>query len=522
MMKGRLAFLAVFSILALLVAAPAYAQKGPAPRAPPENIPEPPDSDPPEPPEDPGEEPPPPEEVGPPDESGVATLNVSFPTIHTTIIDFFYQQECGLDQESGNIECVVVLDEDGLPIPLEVTEEFNTTYAEYNEAVDDLGLFFENLLNRLGEPILHSEYVLGADGCPLDVDPADGEPDVVEMPLADWDALTPPEDWYPQPKIIQDVSCLVCFDQETGAAVPPASAIDPATGDPIAGFVCAPDPNKIWVASCVWPSNAWQADWFRLDPDQPITDYPDPVVYVEFADIADVLESSPEWEVGKRVPYAIALYDRVLASYFIDPEELDPVFAALTSYDMSLLENSGGDAELFGTADTWDDMYDGDLVIDTRTGEFTTDIAFASVLTTKFEAFVQEPDSSLHLLKLVPMIGPNGNITLKVGGMGFIPEQVGEHIIMVHFNDPLIDLQDAEINNLSYYVLPTGCQADVQDWLKADKEWIAGNSVYVKFNVVENRSGGTEPPVDEAGGNGGSGGNGGGNGTHSDSVKGRK
>lgn len=416
-MKRQLVFLTALSLLLLFLAPALPAQRG----APPDWAPPPPQ----EPPQTPPE-PDPPEKPGRPDESDVATPNLSFPSIHTDIIELFYLKECidlnndGVCQED---EWILYLDGNGDPVPIPVPEVIQEAYEGTYPEIDDM---------------FHGEYVLDPEtGCPLDLN-QDDEPDVTLTPQLDYLLANVP--WYPQPKTIVDPDCIG-------------------------------DPNAIWDASCVEAANSWQADWTMLE-----SDYLEPLVYVDFVDWADVLEAIPEWEMGIRVPLSVTLYEKTGDAY-----EDGGWGETMAAYNTALLEYQGGPDELFGVS-----------TLDGPAGDYTSETYFATVLTNKYFAEVCPPVGPCERTKLVPTMNPNGMVNIKAAGFGFIPEMEGIYRVWIHFNDPLISLSGAVVNDVTNYVLSTGCMADEMDWLKALKTGIVGDSTFVDINVVENRS--DDPP----------------------------
>jgi hypothetical protein len=489
--------LAVVSILLLLAAPPAQAQnQQPGPTSPPPEGP-------------PGDIP----GTGPPDESAVATPNLSFPTIHTTVVQFFYEQE-----EDGE-EWIVSEPLTPLVVEEVMGDEWEGAYAICEEEWSpSLGIYVEVCVS---------------------CDPADGDDDCVEYPypgVADYHAsiftdceddvadiiydetneyinkwLEPNEPWYPQPETVVEA--------------------------------CQGDPNLIWDATCVEPANSWQAEWFYLDSD----DFPDdpPVVYVDIVDWSDLLEAIPEWEVGTRVPISLTLYEYTPDAHyapqntngsFIDDyeeycnggnhndyyywdnelEQCLPVTCdpdAMVAYKSSLIAFQGGPDEVFAVSSEQEDVYyDSPDCNGTGLPKYWEEVYFATVVTDLFDAEVCAPDASCQALRLDPTIEPDGKVNLKVAGYGFVPSMPGTHRIWVRFNDPLMTIRGAEVNDISNYVLETGCRAADLDWLKALRSGLAIDDTWLDFYVVEEHSGDPPPTPQPPSGGGDGGGDGGGNG----------
>jgi hypothetical protein len=520
-MKRTYLFLAIFSIFLLLAAPAVVAQQG-----------TPPYTDPPDPPTDPGQEPDPPDpptNPGRPDETYVPVPNVSFPSIHTSIVDAFYVQildpeghwvadtdnlaaldvtEVMQDQYIGHLDnsdgtfALCALEPDGSTIVCIGLPDFcvdgvcePSWFYGCEEVEDDVWECNDVTLSLVRYPGLDdymiSTYDLDTDGCPLDAD-QDGEPDTTEQLLTDF--LVANEPWFPQPEW---------------------RATDPNTGEI--------NPNLAWDADFVEPSNSWQAEWFYLDP----ADFPDapPVVYVDIVDWSDVFEAVPEWEVGTRIPVSLTLYEYTGDITYFDGDtngSFECAYAddtctgpcdnpdTMVAYKTSLMAFQGGPSEVFGVSSELETAYFDDGGNCVEGPKYWEEVYFATVVTDKFDAEVCAPDGTCQAFNLVPTIEGDGKVNLKVAGYGYVPWMTGTHRIWVRFNDPLMTIRGAEVNDIANYVLETGCRADDLDWLKALRSGLAIDDTWLDFYVVE-AHGDDPPPTPQPPSGGGNGGGNGGN-----------
>ena len=243
-----------------------------------------------------------------------AVPNLSFPVIATDVIQVFYLQtwvDLDEDGEIDDSEWVLDydLDDDGVnemtePTPIEVTEVIDQQYSGGYPGNEDT-LFYA--------------YVLGDDGCAVDLN-ADGvidDLDRTETPMVTW--LQSMQPWYDQPVTTTTT-----------------------------------DPNLIWNTEYVDAANSWQADWVRVT---------DSVVYVDFIDWGNPMENiNPV--VGQRFPVEVALY-----------EKLD---TPMTAYKMACLEYPGSKNEVFGTS-TAPAPDNGSFTFGSHFATVLTDKAFAEV-----------------------------------------------------------------------------------------------------------------------------------------------
>jgi hypothetical protein len=207
------------------------------------------------------------------------------------------------------------------------------------------------------------------------------------------------------------------------------------------------DPNLIWNADYVDAANSWQADWVRET---------EAVITIDFIDWGNPLENNVYPIVGMRFPVEVALYEKLETP--------------MTAYKMACLENPGTKDELFGTS-----------VVD---GEgYTTEVAFATVLTNKFFCEVWNPGGSITKINIEPGIGPSGKMNFASAGGGWIPTVAGWHRIWLHLNDPLISLSGAIVNNDEHYIMSTGCMVQELNKNKQELVGIIGDSTYIDVLV---------------------------------------
>lgn len=393
-----------------------------------------------------------------------ATPNLAFPTIHTTVIEWFYQKETiyevgddGLPTDTI-IGWQIIFDENGNPIPIEVTEVIGDTYTG---DFDGMELFY------------YQPYVVGEDGCAVDlltqtwvdsdgdgileleewlsVEGADGIADkMAPIPSQDWlDAMSP---WYDQPTM---------YD---------------GTINNLDEYTDLPDylnPNLIWTKDLIADTeeggrNSWQADWLRIldDDEDPFT----PVIRVDFIDWGNPLDNNNP-VVGQRFPVEFALYQKIEGQTFVTPEgELNP--DAMTRYKTSCVEYNSSRNELFGVSEQGGSAY-------------TTPIRFATVITNRFTAEVWNPDGTRTTIPIAPAIGPSGKMNLASAGGGWTPTMPGVHRIWFHFQDPLISLAGAIVNDDDHYIMSSGCKAEDLSHNKLAMSGIVGNSTYIDVLVLK-------------------------------------
>lgn len=205
--------------------------------------------------------------------------------------------------------------------------------------------------------------------------------------------------------------------------------------------------------------NTWQADYLLDESaESDCEDCPvgDPV-RIEFIDWGNPLENINPI-VGYRFPVEVALYTRV---------------APMTAYKMGCLEYMSSKDELFGT------------------NTLTYESVFATVLTTKFQAWVIEPDGKRVDIVLEPAIGPSGKMNFASAGGGWIPTKVGLHQIYLRILDENIWMRDAIINNDEHYCMICGEMIDQLNWKKQDLTDIYYNQTHI--NVMVDAKTGNRP-----------------------------
>jgi len=395
-----------------------------------------------------------------------ATPNLSFPVVMTDIIEIFYQKvwiDENIDGFCDEKEWVLGYDStgdgtidnvagDGVPVPILVEESISDTYDgtyEGNDtfwyttyivdettgcAADTLTQTWEDLN---GDGILTLDEYVKVENLP------DGSPDYTDpVPMYDW--LVSNQPWYDQP---------VNMD---ATATETVTTFDGLTTDTI---YSNENPNNIWNIAYIDGTeiggvNSWQADWVMLEDDD--NDSFTPVVNVDFIDWGNPLENTVAPIVSQRFPVEMALYD-----YLDTP---------MIAYKMACLDYPSTRDEVFGTS-----TLDG-------TGH-TKEVAFATVLTSKFTAEVWDPAGGITQIPIEPGIGPSGKMNFASAGGGWIPTMPGWHRIWIHFNDPLLSLSGAIVNNDEHYILSTGCMAEDLNKNKQKLVGIIGDSTYVDVYV---------------------------------------
>jgi len=436
-----------------------------------------------------------------------ATPNLSFPMIATDIIEIFYQKVWveddidipgvlpevdgygvpdasewvigydTLDEEvdddsDGVIDRVIgdgVIDNvvgNGVPVPIDVEEENitdvydgayagNTTFWYQTYVVGDDGKTVDLLTQTWedldGDGLELTEWVsfLGADGNPDLTDPP--------VPMLGW--LTDMAPWYDQPVFMDGTTSeiVTTFDGLLEATIPVAE-----------------NPNNIWNVGTedapyldgteIGGENSWQADWKLItDTDNdPFT----PEIRIDFIDWGNPLENTVYPTVGQRFPVEMALYEKTGSSVVGDAWG-----ETMTSYKMACLEYPSTRVELFGTS-----KLDGD--------SYTKEIYFATVLTNKFFAEVEDPKGGVVKIPIEPGIGPSGKINFASAGGGWTPAMSGWHRIWMHFTDPLISLSGAIVNNDEHYIMSTGYMAEPLNKNKEELVGVVGDSTFIDVYVL--------------------------------------
>jgi hypothetical protein len=398
-----------------------------------------------------------------------ATPNLSFPVVMTDVIETFFQK-VWVDENADGVcdanEWVIGYDTNGdgladtnvwaegavlAPILVDevISEQYGGTYAGNEDTyytayiVDDTTGCPYDTLTQIWEDT-DGDGIIELEEYTEIADTPDGNPDYT-APVYMYDWLIANQPWYDQP---------VYMD---AALTETVTAVDGVTTATIYSYE---NPNNIWnVAyldgSVLGGENSWQADWVLAEDDDedPFT----PVVYVDFIDWGNPLENTVTPVVGQRFPVEIALYQRLAET--------------MTSYKMACLENPGSKDEVFGTSTL-------------GTGEFTKEVYFATILTNKFSAEVWNPNGTITTIPIEPGIGPSGKMNFASAGGGWIPELAGWHRIWLHFNDPLLTLSGAVVNNDEHYVMTTGCMAEGLNQNKAELVGVVGNSTYIDVLVA--------------------------------------
>ena len=78
---------------------------------------------------------------------------------------------------------------------------------------------------------------------------------------------------------------------------------------------------------------------------------------------------------------------------------------------------------------------------------------------------------------------------------GWPPAMTGWHRIWIHFNDPLIDLSYAIVNNDEHCIMSTGCMVQELNKNKQELVGIVDNNTYIDEEVFA-PSGGQKPKKD--------------------------
>lgn len=417
-----------------------------------------------------------------------ATPNLSFPMIATDIIDIFYQKvwvEDDLEGEEGYLEIAssewqVGYDEDGdgdidnvmgngFPVPLTVAQIVEDNYDEDGDYPGNEGFVYQpyiissegktvdlETLSVSEEPNSEGEYLCTSIEVP------DGIPDkACPIDMASW--LQSMEPWYDQP-----VNMTATLEPEHVTAFNSTLTVD---------INPAENPNHIWDAGFIDGSekggaNSWQADWVRLVADESVTDVdlvhhvaPARTIFVDFIDWGNPLENTIAPIVGQRFPVEMALYEKVASTV-----EGETWGTPMTGYNMGCLEYPSTRSEVFGTATL-------------GTGNSATGVCFATVLTKKYFAEVWEPNGNITPIPIEPGIGPSGKINFASAGGGWIPTMSGWHRIWMHFNDPLISLEGAIVNNDEHYIMSTGYMAEELSKNKQELVGIVGNSTFIDVYV---------------------------------------
>ena len=395
-----------------------------------------------------------------------ATPNLSFPLITTDIIDVLYQKvwvEDDLLGEDGygtieSSEWVVGYDSTGdgaidnviglgVPVPIVVEEviadEYTGSYEgnlEYYQAYVVVDGMTVDLLTQYW----NGETWVSLDG-------ADGKPDLTDpIWMVDW--LTSMEPWFDQP-VNMDVTLtesVTSFDGAFTVTIPAAE-----------------NPNNIWNVEYIdgaedGGENSWQADWYWTgDPSAPSTE----TISIDFIDWGNPLENTVAPIVGQRFPVEVTLHEKVASTV------TDDVWGeTMTAYKMGCLEYPSSRSEIFGTSDL-------------NADGFTYENCFASVLTNKFFAEVWDSKGNRYDIVLEPGIGPSGKMNFASANGGWLPLTSGWHRIWIHFNDPMISLQGAVVNNDEHYVFSSGWMGEALSENKVELTGIIGDSTFVDVYV---------------------------------------
>jgi hypothetical protein len=401
-----------------------------------------------------------------------ATPNLSFPLIATDIIDVFYQKvwvEDDLLGEEGysvpaSSEWIVGYDADGdgvidnvtgdgLPVPIDVVESITEVYG--GSYLGNDGEYYQTYILEDGKTVDYDTQYWNDSGVwTVVLDAPDGKPDLTEpIGMLTWlQSMVP---WYDQPVNMSATTItelVSTFDGLLRATIP--------VGE---------NPNNIWNTAYIDGSlaggaNSWQADWFWTgNPGDYVL--PDEKIYVDFIDWGNPLENTVAPIVGQRFPVEVTLHEKV-ASTVVD----DVWGETMTAYKMACLEYPSSRTEIFGTS-----KLDGD--------GFTYENCFASVLTKKYRAEVWDSKGNRYPIVLEPGIGPSGKMNFASANGGWIPRTSGWHRIWVYFNDPMISLQGAIVNNDEHYVFSSGWMGEALSKNKLDITAVVGDSIYLYVYV---------------------------------------
>lgn len=402
-----------------------------------------------------------------------AVPNLSFPMIATDIIDIFYQKvwvdengdgvceenefELGYDSDGdGVIDNTIG---EGDPVPILVVESITDPYT--GEYPGNEGFFYQiyddlyedgmtvDLLTQYWED---STDVLTVEDW-TSLDGSDGKPDLTDpIDMVVWFESMKP--WYDQP---------VSMD---GALTETVNTLDGLTTDN--DVFSALNPNNIWNTTYLDGSelggeNSWQAEW-RVETEN--------VIYIDFIDWGNPLENTVYPIVGQRFPVEMAIYEKV-ASNVLGDAWGTPMLA----FKMGCIEYPSTRDEVFGTSGLGEDDENG-------VPSFTKDVAFATVVTNKFFAEVWNPNGTITPISIEPGIGPSGKINFASASGGWIPTMTGWHRIWIHFEDPLIDLSYAIVNNDEHYIMSSGFMAEPLNKNKEELVGVVGNSTFIDVNVL--------------------------------------
>jgi len=332
-------------------------------------------------------------------------------------------------------------------VPIPVTENITDDYLDdfpgnevfYHQTyvvVDGVTVDYDTQVweDTDGDDVLELEEWMVTAGIP------DGEPDLTApIDMTEWFLANPP--WYDQP---------VLMDSTINA-------------DEYPDLDDALNPNNIWNVDYldgteIGGENSWQADW-RLETENKL--------YIDFIDWGNPLENTVYPIVGQRFPVEMALYEKVASTL-----EDDTWGETMTAYQVNCIEYPSTRDEVFGTSEL-------------NTGSFTKEIAFATVLTNKFFAEVWDPKGGITQIPIEPGMGPSGKLNFASAGGGWTPEMPGWHRIWMHFNDPLITLEGAIVNNDEHYIMSSGYMAEPLSKNKEELVGIVGDSTFVDVYVQE-------------------------------------
>jgi hypothetical protein len=393
-----------------------------------------------------------------------AVPNLSFPMIATDIIEMFYQKvwvddgdglfdekefELGYDSTGdGFIDNTIG---DGVPIPIVVAESIEDVYGGLYPG--NVGFYYQTYVVDEGmtQDLLTQEW--SEDGEWSSLDGSDGKPDLTDpIDMVTW--FESMEDWYDQPVsmdgTLQDTVCTL-----DGLCADIPAALNPNNIWNVAYLLYGVDADNKEI---VGGGNSWQAEW-RLETEN--------TIYIDFIDWGNPLENTVYPIVGQRFPVEMAIYEKVASTVPGDAGG-DP----MTAYKMGCIEYPSTRDEVFGTSTL-------------TTDSFTTEIAFATVLTNKYFAEVWNPNGTITPITIEPGIGPSGKINFASAGGGWIPTMTGWHRIWIHFTDPLIDLSYAIVNNDEHYIMSSGFMAEPLNKNKLELVGIVGNSTFIDVEVMK-------------------------------------